>query len=315
MELIHRVLAGDRRALARLISLVENNASQAVEALRQLHPRTGRAYILGITGPPGAGKSTLVKHLARVFRAKGMTVAVVAIDPSSPFTGGAFLGDRVRMQELSEDEGIFVRSMATRGALGGLARATSDVVSLLDAFGYELIIIETVGAGQTEVEVTHAAQTTVVVGMPGTGDDIQAFKAGLLEIADIYVVNKADREGAEQLAAEVRAAFSLSPDRGWQVPILLTVATQNQGIDALVEALERHRVYLQDTGEIERKRLAAARRQILSLAREQVLGRLLERDGAKELERLVEAVMARRLDPYTAAEQLAGLSLGAKLGG
>ncbi len=232
MDLVDRLLAGDRRAVARLISLVENGAPESREALAALFPHTGHAHIVGITGSPGSGKSTLVNQLAKVFRRQGATVGIVAVDPTSPFSGGAILGDRIRMQDLCGDPGVFIRSMATRGALGGLARATSDVVKVLDAFGKDVILVETVGVGQDEVDIAKAAHTTIVVEAPGMGDDIQAIKAGVMEIADILVVNKADREGAERTVAALEMMLDLNghPACGWQTPVLKTVATQDEGI-------------------------------------------------------------------------------------
>lgn len=306
MQEVEQLLSGDRRALARLITLVENHSPGALEALRLLHPKAGRARTVGITGPSGAGKSSLVNQLAKELRRRGKSVGIVAVDPSSPLTQGAFLGDRIRMQELGSDSGIFIRSMAARGAVGGLAEATNDVVTVLDAFGMDVVLVETVGVGQDEVEVARTTQSTVVVGIPGGGDAIQAMKAGILEIADIFVVNKADRDGADALVAELRQLLSLA-EQGpqWKVPIVKTIATENVGIDTLADAIDAHAGYLRATGRFAKDQLERTRHQILALARQELFERLLsagERNG--ELEHLVQAVSERELDPRTAAQRL-----------
>ena len=247
-SIVDRLLSGDRRALARVVTLIENNAPEARPILAQLHAHGGHAHIVGLTGSPGAGKSTLVMQLARELRRREQRIGIVAVDPSSPFTGGAILGDRIRMQELAGDPNVFIRSMASRGSLGGLAGATRDVVRALDAAGFDTILIETVGAGQAEVEIVRAAQTVIVVTVPGMGDDIQAIKAGILEIADIFVVNKADRPGADQTSAELRMLLSLDEqrhDRQWRVPIIKTSATSGEGIAALADSLADHLASLQ----------------------------------------------------------------------
>jgi LAO/AO transport system kinase len=303
---IAKVLAGDRRALSRVITEVENRTEAGRQALRLLYPHTGRAHTIGITGGAGAGKSTLTGALAKVFRQRGKKVAIVAVDPSSPFTQGAILGDRIRMQELTADPGVFVRSMATRGNLGGLSPTASDVVSVLDAAGFDIVMLETVGAGQDEVAVADAAQSTVVVNTPGTGDDIQAIKAGILEIADILVVNKADLAGADALQRHLRALLSLR-DAGDAPapPIIATVSTKNEGIVELADALEAHRRYLQESGRLTSNRRLQARHQLLLTARTELLRRLLSRtEPAGLIDELAEAVAGGRLDPYSAAEQL-----------
>jgi LAO/AO transport system kinase len=305
-DLADRLLAGDRRALARLMTLVESGHPEGLAALQRLYPQTGRAHVVGITGPPGSGKSTLVRELAKEARGRGRTVGVVAVDPSSPFTGGALLGDRIRMQELHADPGVFVRSMATRGALGGLARSTRGIVELLDAFGMDLVLVETVGVGQDEVEIARTADSTVVVGVPGLGDDVQTLKAGVLEIADVLVVNKADRDEAGRLATELRVMLSLGPAREWDVPVLLTVATTGRGVPALLDALDRHRRYLEDSGRWHERRAEAARRQVRAIVEERVRARLdalfASNGWAEQLERVAE----RSADPYTLAEQILG---------
>lgn len=304
-ELVQRLLAGDRRSLARVISLVENGAPEARQALAQLYPHTGRAHTVGITGGSGAGKSTLTGALARAFRRRGRSVGIVAVDPSSPFTRGALLGDRIRMQDLVRDPEIFVRSMATRGALGGLAPATSEVVAVLDAAGKDVILIETVGAGQDEVEVASAAETTVVVLTPAGGDDVQAMKAGIMEVADILVVNKADLPGTEALLAQLRALVTMASRGRQDLPILRTVAVRDEGVEELADAIEKHRARLERSGELERLRLERARHHLLALARHRLLERVLRatvQDG--RLEELAQAVARRELDPYAAAGRL-----------
>ena len=304
-ELVRQVLAGDRRALSRVISYVENDTPEGHEALRLLYPHTGRAHTVGITGHSGSGKSTLGGALAREFRARGRRLGIVAVDPSSPFTHGALLGDRIRMQDLTSDPDVFLRSMATRGFLGGLAASTAQVVAVLDAAGKDLVFIETVGAGQDEVDIAGAAQTTLVINTPGTGDEIQAIKAGILEIADILVVNKADQPGAGGLARQLEALASLAPGRQRRAPVLKTVATTGQGIGELANAIEEHRRYLEQSGELARHRRTQARQEVLALVRHELLARVLrasEENG--RLAGLVAAVAERGLDPYTAARQL-----------
>ena len=304
-EIVQRLLQGERRALARVISLVENASAEGRQALALLYKRTGRAHVVGITGGSGTGKSTLTCALALEYRRRGRSVGIVAVDPSSPFTRGALLGDRIRMQELSRDPEVFVRSMATRGELGGLAPMTAEVADVLDAAGKDVVIIETVGAGQDEVEVASAAETTVLVLTPAGGDDVQAMKAGIMEVADLLVVNKADLPGADALAAQLTAVASQATRGRLDAPILQTVATKGAGIAELADAIDEHKRRLQSSGELERLRLDRARRQLLALARQQLLARVVaatERDG--RLEALVRAVAARELDPYQAAQQL-----------
>lgn len=303
-ELVERLLSGDRRALARVISLVEDDSPQGREALSLLYERTGRAHTVGITGSSGSGKSTLVSALAREYRSRGRTVGVIAVDPSSPFSHGALLGDRIRMQELSSDPGVFVRSMATRGALGGLAATTAEVALVLDAAGKDVVFIETVGAGQDEVAVAGAALTTVVIMTPGMGDDVQAMKAGIMEIADILAVNKADLPGVEALVSQL-AALTASAPGSWETPIVKTVATHEQGIVELADAIDGHRRHIEDSGELARRRLAEARQQVLAAARHRLLSELLAAtEGDGRLDALVNAVAERTMDPHTAAQKL-----------
>ncbi|HEV7843893.1 MAG TPA: methylmalonyl Co-A mutase-associated GTPase MeaB [Pyrinomonadaceae bacterium] len=305
-RLLERLLAGEARAVARAISKVEDNSEGAAELMKVVFPRTGRGTVVGITGAPGAGKSSLVDKLALLYRQKGERVGIIAVDPSSPFSGGAILGDRIRMQTLGLDEGVFIRSMATRGNLGGLARATVDAVAILDAAGYGKIIVETVGVGQDEVEIVKTADVSVVVLVPGMGDDIQAIKAGIMEIGDVFVINKADREGVLRTEKELEALLSLAmrPD-AWQPPIIKTVATESKGIGDLVEAIERYREFNQRTEASLERRQAIARWRILELLREQLLTRMLSPDGASErLDALAAEVADKRRDPYSAVEEI-----------
>ncbi|MBI3458106.1 MAG: methylmalonyl Co-A mutase-associated GTPase MeaB [Candidatus Rokubacteria bacterium] len=312
LELVDRMLGGDRLALARLITLVENRSPLVPEIMRRIYSRTGRAYTLGVTGPPGAGKSTLVDVLTGLLRTSESTVGIIAVDPTSPFTGGAVLGDRIRMQTHTLDPGVFIRSMATRGSLGGLARATASVQKLLDAFGQAWILIETVGVGQSELDVIKLADTTVVVLVPESGDAIQTMKAGLLEIADILVVNKADREGARPLLTELRYMVHLhrsgqqaSRELDWEVPVLGTVAGSGQGVDELLAAVRRHRAALEASGALEWRRQARRARElrdlILAELRREVDQALA--DGGP-LGPLLAEVEAGRVDPYTAIAEI-----------
>jgi LAO/AO transport system kinase len=305
--LVRRLLEGDRRALARVLSLAEAGEEAGRRALALLYGHTGRAHTIGITGGSGTGKSTLTCALALELRRRGRTVGIVAVDPTSPFTHGALLGDRIRMQELTRDPEVFVRSMATRGELGGLAPATAEVAAVLDAAGKDVVLIETVGAGQDEVEVASAADTTVVVLTPGSGDDVQAMKAGIMEVADVLVVNKADLPGAETLVSQLQAMVHLAARGRLDTPVLATTATKGEGVAALADALEEHRRRLAESGELERLRAERARRHVLALARHELLAGVLrdaERDG--RLEGLVAAVARRELDPYAAARKLIG---------
>jgi LAO/AO transport system kinase len=303
-ELIAKLEARDRRTIARLISLVEDAAEELPEVIRAVSALHGGAYTVGITGPPGAGKSTLVSALVGVLRARNLTVSVLAIDPTSPFSGGALLGDRLRMQEHATDPGVFIRSMATRGQLGGLAWAAPHALRILDAIGTDVMIVETVGVGQAEVDVAREADTTVVVLAPGFGDAIQANKAGLLEIADIYVVNKADREGAAGAAREIKQMLHLGAAREWEPPVLLTQATEGKGVEELWDAVEQHRAHIEASGELRRRRIARNAHEIVEIA----LGRIrraIDEVGDQELlDSLAAQVTDHGLDPYTAADKL-----------
>jgi len=310
MMLAEGVLAGDARAVARAISLVENEDAAAADLIRAIFSKTGRAYVVGVTGPPGAGKSTLVDRITADLRRRGSSVGVLTVDPSSPFSGGAVLGDRLRMQGHAADAGVFIRSMATRGHLGGLARATGDAALVLDAAGKDVIVIETVGVGQDEVDIIRTADVSIVTLVPGTGDDVQALKAGIMEIADIFVVNKADRDGADAIVAAIESNLSLQSyaDGEWRPPILKTVATTGSGVPELVETITRFRDQAAPAAAERRRRRSEYR------LRELVSQRFIERleQGMLkpgELAAMVERVAAREIDPYAAADELLALGL------
>ncbi len=305
-EILERLFRGDTRSVARAISKVENGAQDAAELMKEVFPKTGRALIIGITGAPGAGKSSLVDKLAAYYLSRGERVGIVCIDPSSPFSGGAILGDRIRMATLGLNKNVFIRSMATRGNLGGLSRATVDAVAILDAAGFDKVIVETVGVGQDEVEIVKTADVSVVVLVPGMGDDIQAIKAGIMEIGDVFVINKADREGVLRTEKELEALLSLAhrPDF-WNSPIVKTVAIENKGIEDLSLAIESYNVF-QKQGEtsLERRRLIA-RWRLLELLRETLLTQTLNKNGTSEkLETLALEVAEKKRDPYSAIEEI-----------
>ena len=295
------------RAAARLISLAENEPARVRDSIRLLFPNTGKAQIVGVTGAPGVGKSTLVDQMVELYRSRGKTVGVIAVDPTSPFTGGAILGDRIRMQRHGTDPGVFIRSMATRGHLGGLARATSDGVTVMEAMGKDIVLVETVGVGQDEVEVVKQAHTTVVVLMPGSGDDTQAMKAGVMEIADCFVMNKADREGVERAVTQVKSVLDLKEygEGEWQPPIIRTVAPEGEGLKDLVDSIEEHFAHLIATKRLGAFRLAKSRAEFLAVLEETLSRYALDvvlADG--DLEKLIEDIAERRTDPYTAAEEI-----------
>ncbi len=305
-QLIERVAAGDVTAVARAISKVEESAPDSSDLMKQIFLRTGRALIVGITGAPGAGKSSLVDKLAAFYRKQGERVGIIAVDPSSPFSGGAILGDRIRMQTLSLDKGVFIRSMATRGQLGGLARATVDAVAILDAAGYEKILVETVGVGQDEIEIAKAADVCVVVLVPGMGDDVQTMKAGIMEIGDVLVINKADRDGVLRTEKELEGLLSLAVRADeWQPPIVKTIAIENKGIAELVAAIDGARESQTTRPASNERRQAIARWRILELLRERLLSEALHSDSVSEkLDRLVADVANKKRDPYSAIEEL-----------
>jgi len=305
-ELIDGVLKGNRRALARLITLIEDEDLLASKVLAKLYKHTGKAHIIGITGPPGSGKSTIVTKLIPELRKKQKTIGIVCVDPSSPFSGGALLGDRIRMQEHTLDEAVYVRSMGTRGHLGGLARSTSDAVRAIDAFGKDVIIVETVGAGQAEVEIIEIAQTVIVTDVPGSGDDIQAIKAGIMEIADIFVVNKSDLPGADNKVMEINAMLELdSRQRDWTPPVILTDARSGDGIPELVEKIEQHIEFLKKSGLLNQKDLKRSRDELEDLMRDKLTRKLLEKlRDEPEYDNAIAKIAKRNEDPYTVAERL-----------
>jgi LAO/AO transport system kinase len=311
MKLLRAALGRDPVALARVISTVENESDGSAEILDECFARTGRAFRIGITGPPGAGKSTLVAGLAKELRRRDETVAVVAVDPTSPFTGGALLGDRVRMGDLAGDPGVFVRSMATRGGLGGLAVHTAQVCDVLDAAGYSRILIETVGVGQSELEVAQTADSTVVVLVPESGDSVQAMKAGLMEIGDLFVINKADREGAERAAFAIRGALELrSHAFGSLPPVLLTTASRGEGVGNLVESLEEHLELLRARGSLEARRRQRLEQRLHDLVGDRLWRRFRSRIPGEEWQKSVDALAARRVTPHEAARTLSRIAFG-----
>ena len=305
MELVERLLEKDKRACARLITLVENDAPEAKQALKELYPYTGQAYIIGVTGPPGAGKSSLVDKLTQYCREQDKTVGVIAVDPSSPFTGGALLGDRIRMQDRATDPGVFIRSMGTRGHMGGLALSTKDVIKILDAFGKDIIIVETVGTGQDEVDIVKAADTVIVVTMPSMGDDIQAIKAGILEIGDIFVVNKADLDYADRAVLELEMMIELNSQKKWHPPVLKTQANMGEGIAELAEAIQNHRDYLEKEDLLEENRRKKVEIELLEVLNQYIVKEILEKARkTDEFDSLVTSIVQREMDCYTAAEKL-----------
>ena len=301
---VEKILAGDRRAIARAISAVENGTPEGIELLKAIFPRSGKGVVIGVTGSPGAGKSTLVEKLAADIRRDGERVGIVAVDPTSPFSGGAILGDRIRMQSLFADDGVYIRSMATRGHLGGLAVATQDVISVLDAAGCGVILIETVGVGQDEVEIARHADVTLLVLVPGMGDDVQTFKAGVMEIADVYVINKADRPGADRVEQELRAMLAISPRRGgWDPPIVRTAATLGEGIPELRAAISQYRHHA-EKGAMRERRREQARGQLLEMVRQRLLERVLSQIPSQALDACADDLAAHRRDPHSLAEEL-----------
>ncbi|MBI4573723.1 MAG: methylmalonyl Co-A mutase-associated GTPase MeaB [candidate division NC10 bacterium] len=306
MDLVEKILQRDARSAARLMTMIENGAAEAITALKALYPHTGKAFVIGVTGPPGSGKSTLTDGITEELRRLGKTVGIVAVDPTSPFTGGAILADRIRMQRHSLDADVFIRSMATRGHLGGLARATNDVVDVLDAAGKDYVLIETVGVGQDEVEVVRAAHTSIVVAVPGLGDDIQAIKAGIMEIGDLFVVNKADRDGADRTAMEIEMMLHLGmATGGWQPKVLRTVAIKGEGVAELTRAILEHQAFLEKDAGHRQKGKERSRWVFRELLQERVTARVLEKVTENgTLERLIERIAAREMDPYSAVEEV-----------
>ena len=307
MTVTEGILGGDKLAIARAISAAEDARPDSTELLKEIFPHTGKALIVGITGAPGAGKSTLVDKLAAQYRASGDTVGIIAVDPSSPFTGGAILGDRIRMQNMATDPGIFIRSMAARGHLGGLARATVDAVAILDAAGYNKVLIETVGVGQDEIDIVKTATVTVVVLVPGMGDDIQAIKAGIMEIGDVFAINKADREGVLRTEREIESLLSISerPD-GWRPPIVKTIATEDKGLDALAQAIAGYAEFVGSRGEnFDGRRAIIAEHRIIEILRDRLLRVALAKGVSQaELHAMAKSVADRRRDPYSVVDEI-----------
>ena len=311
--LVQKVLQKNKRAIAKAISLVENQPSACEQFIQKIFPYTGKAFVVGTTGPPGSGKSTLINNVALEFRKRGKTVGIIAVDPTSPFSGGALLGDRIRMDELSSDPGVFIRSMGSRGSLGGLSRATIDAIRILDAAGYDIILVETVGAGQSEVEIVRTAHTTIVIGIPGTGDAVQAIKAGILEIADIYVVNKSDRPGADEIARELKLLLTLDPmakdKTRWQVSVISTSCIPPiSGITKLTDMIMNHQLFLQDPKnkdfalEAEMKRRKNEIHEIIKVEIfENMLTSLI---GKQKWEKILKDVIDKKIDPYSAARSI-----------
>ena len=307
MDIVSELLNGSKLAISRAITAVENEYDEAVEIMQKLYPHTGNSYVIGITGPPGAGKSTLTDKLTKEYRSRGKTVGIIAVDPSSPFSGGAILGDRIRMNELTMDEGVFIRSMATRGSLGGMSRKTAEVVKILDAAGKDIVIIETVGVGQSEVDIVKTADTTLVVLVPGLGDDIQAIKAGILEIGDVFAINKADHEGVERLNIEIEMMLDLDQsETDWRPKITRTVASQNQGIVELADSIEEHKVHLIKSGLIQKRRFERTRNEILTMLDEGIKVYLKKKVAGSRFESMTNEVSQRKSDPYTAVNALLG---------
>jgi LAO/AO transport system kinase len=304
-QLVAELLQGNRRAAARLISQVENDDPQKLDLLKEIYPHTGKAYVVGITGAPGSGKSSLVDCLLQQMRREGLSVGVIAVDPTSPFSGGAILGDRIRMQDHALDPGIFIRSMGTRGSLGGLSRATREAIQVLDAFGKDIVLVETVGVGQSEVDIVRTADSTLVVLTPAGGDSVQTIKAGIMEIADIFVINKADLPGAERTATEINAMLDMKSGIPWRPPVMPTVSTRNEGIDELWASLSRHRSHMKESGRLLEVRRQRVRRELTEqveyLVKNQIWDQVKE---TIELDDLVEKIVRRRQDPYSAARDL-----------
>jgi len=307
MSIAKRILEGDIRAASRLMRDIDDRMPSALEPLKELYPKTGRAYIIGITGPPGSGKSTVVDKMVDIFRKEGKSVGIVAVDPTSPFSGGAILGDRIRMQRHATDEGVFIRSLATRGCLGGLTRSTQDIINVMDAMGRDIILVETVGVGQDEVEIVNTAHTSIVILVPGLGDDIQAIKAGIIEIGDLFVINKCDREGADRIERDLRMVLEMGRRRedGWEPLIFRTEAIVGKGIFELVYGIYRHKQALEQNNAMGKKLRERTKTTFLEILESEVMAHFMEKMEKKgELEKIIDDITTRRADPYSVAEKI-----------
>lgn len=304
MDIENLLLKGDKRAIARAITYAENYEEKAVNLIRKLYKKSGNAYVVGITGPPGVGKSTLTAKLAKELIKQNKRVGIIAVDPTSPFTGGAILGDRIRMQDLSQEPNVYIRSMGTRGYLGGISKATLMAVRILDIGGMDYVFIETVGVGQSEIDIVKTADTTIMVLAPGMGDDIQAIKAGIMEIGDVFAVNKADREGADKTVVELNMMLDLNEKADWRPPVVKVIAQENRGIDVLTEKINEHRNYLVNSGKLYERRINNLKREIVEIAKNKLMEKIFKNIEEEDFALFLQKIIDKQVDPYTAAENL-----------